>query len=76
MVIMYANTLLDPAMSHLSEAVFINNVENVPYDSHKSRKFSSCLGRMLLFRNQKGAQIYHIVTFLTICSYPLTAFSL
>lgn len=35
MAIMYANTLSEPAMIHCSEVVFINNVKNVPYDSHK-----------------------------------------
>lgn len=32
--IMYANTLSDPAMSHLSEVGFINNGRNVPHDIH------------------------------------------
>lgn len=50
---MYANTLSDPAMSDFSEAVFINNVKNVLYDTHKSHKFYSCLGRILLFRNER-----------------------
>lgn len=34
MAIMYANTLSDPAMSHLSEVGFINNGKNVPHDIH------------------------------------------
>lgn len=34
MAIMYANTLSDPAMSHLFGAGFINNGKNVPHDIH------------------------------------------
>lgn len=41
--IMYANTLPNPAMNHLSEVGFINNGKNVPHHIHESHKFSSSL---------------------------------